>query len=144
MKIEGDEKLILADASLYRSIAMSLTSRKTGLTLLKPSIVSHMKEPRCEHMPRLKRLGRYFIKNQRCVLTCAQQPADHVRDGRAAIFFSELVQIVVGELRSACLHVSEPGNSTTTHDRRMLGNTVFLKCGVDNIAPPSLETICQR
>ena len=49
MKIEGDEKLILADASLYRSIAMSLTSRKTGLTLLKPSIVSHMKEPRCEH-----------------------------------------------------------------------------------------------
>ena len=31
----------------------------------------HMKEPRGGHMQELKRLGRYLVKNRRCVLTYA-------------------------------------------------------------------------
>ena len=36
----------------------------------------HMKEPRSGHMQELKRLGRYLVKNRRCVLTNARQTSD--------------------------------------------------------------------
>ena len=40
------------------------------------SVTRHMKEPRSGHMQELKRLGRYLVKNRRCVLTCARQTSD--------------------------------------------------------------------
>ena len=36
----------------------------------------HVKEPRSRHMQALKRLGRYLVKNRRCVLTDARQTSD--------------------------------------------------------------------
>ena len=36
-------------------------------------LTRHMKEPRSGHMQELKRLGRYLVKNRRCVLTYARQ-----------------------------------------------------------------------
>ena len=39
-------------------------------------VTRHMKEPRSAHMQELKRLGRYLVKNKRCVLTYARQTSD--------------------------------------------------------------------
>ena len=39
-------------------------------------LTRHMKEPRNGHMPERKRLGRFLVKNKRCVLTYAQQTSD--------------------------------------------------------------------
>ena len=39
-------------------------------------LTRHMKEPRSGHMQELKRLGRYLVKNRRCVLTYARQTSD--------------------------------------------------------------------
>ena len=39
-------------------------------------LTRHMKEPRSGHMQELKRLGRYLVKNKRCVLTYARQVSD--------------------------------------------------------------------
>ena len=39
-------------------------------------LTRHMKEPRSGHMQDFKRLGRYLLKNRRCVLTYARQTAD--------------------------------------------------------------------
>ena len=39
-------------------------------------LTRHMREPRSGHMQELKRLGRYLVKNRRCVLTYAQQTPD--------------------------------------------------------------------
>ena len=39
-------------------------------------LTRHMKEPRSGHMQELKRLGRYLVKNKRCVLTYARQTSD--------------------------------------------------------------------
>ena len=36
-------------------------------------LTRHKKEPRSGHMQELKRLGRYLVKNRRCVLTYARQ-----------------------------------------------------------------------
>ena len=38
-------------------------------------LARHMKEPRSD-MQELKRLGRYLVKNRRCVLTYARQTSD--------------------------------------------------------------------
>ena len=40
------------------------------------SLTRHMKEPRSGHTQELKRLGRYLVKNRRCVLTKARQTSD--------------------------------------------------------------------
>ena len=56
-------------------------------------------------------------------------------------------------LRSTSLHESEPVNSTTTHDRRMLGNRVFSTCVASTtslhlhlrtICPKSIDNLRQR
>ena len=39
-------------------------------------LTRHMKEPRSRHMQEFKRLGRYLVKNKRCVLTYARQTSD--------------------------------------------------------------------
>ena len=39
-------------------------------------LTRHMKVPRSGHMQELKRLGRYLVKNRRCVLTYARQSSD--------------------------------------------------------------------
>ena len=39
-------------------------------------LTRHMKEPRSGHMQELKGLGRYLVKNKRCVLTYARQTSD--------------------------------------------------------------------
>ena len=39
-------------------------------------LTRHMKEPRSGHMQELKRVGRYLLKNKRCVLTYARQTSD--------------------------------------------------------------------
>ena len=39
-------------------------------------LTRHMKEPQNGHMQELKRLGRYLVKNRRCVLTYARQTSD--------------------------------------------------------------------
>ena len=51
---------------------------KTELTLLKQWNASRdtSKEPLSGHMQELERLGRYLVKNRKCVLTCARQTSD--------------------------------------------------------------------
>ena len=39
-------------------------------------LTRHMKEPRSGHMQELERLGRYLVKNRRCVLTYARRTSD--------------------------------------------------------------------
>ena len=39
-------------------------------------LTRHIKEPRSGHMQELKRLGRYLVKNRRCVLTYERQTSD--------------------------------------------------------------------
>ena len=39
-------------------------------------LTRHIKEPRSGHMQELKRLGRYLVKNRRCVLTYARQTSE--------------------------------------------------------------------
>ena len=39
-------------------------------------LTRHMKEPRSGHTQELKRLGRYPVKNRRCVLTYARQTSE--------------------------------------------------------------------
>ena len=57
------------ESILYRSLVMKLAEAVKCLT-------RHMKEPRSGHMQELKRLGRYLVKNRRCVLTYARQTSD--------------------------------------------------------------------
>ena len=39
-------------------------------------LTRHIKEPRSGHMQELERLGRYLLKNRRCVLTYARQTSE--------------------------------------------------------------------
>ena len=39
-------------------------------------LTRHMKGPRSGHMQELNRLGRYLVKNRRCVLTYSQQTSE--------------------------------------------------------------------
>ena len=74
-QIETSEKLTFAESTLYRSLAYVAQDRVDIAEAVK-CLTRHMKEPRSGHMQELKRLGRYLVKNKRCVLTHARQTSD--------------------------------------------------------------------
>ena len=74
-QIENSEKLTSAESTLYRSMVMKLASiaqDRVDIVEAVMCLTRHMKEPRSGHMQELKRLGRYLVKNRRCVLTYAR------------------------------------------------------------------------
>ena len=78
-QIENSEKLTSAESTLYRSLVMKLAyvaQDRVDIAEAVKCLTRHMKEPRSAHMQELKRLGRYLVKNRRCVLTCARQTSD--------------------------------------------------------------------
>ena len=78
-QIENSEKLTPVESTLYRSLVMKLASvaqDRVDIAETVKCLTGHMKEPRSGHMQELKRLGRYLVKNKRCVLTCARQTSD--------------------------------------------------------------------
>ena len=77
--IENSEKLTSAESTLYRSLVMKLAyvaQDRVDIAEAVKCLTRHMKEPRSGHMQELKRLGRYLLKNKRCVLTYARQTSD--------------------------------------------------------------------
>ena len=90
-QIENSGKLTSVESTLYRSLVMKLTyvaQDRVDIAEAVKCLTRHMKEPRSGHMQELKRLGRYPVKNTRCVLTCARQTSDgtlqvHVDSDRA-------------------------------------------------------------
>ena len=75
-QIENSEKLTSAESILYRSLVMKLAcvaQDRVDTAEAVKCLTRHMKEPRSGHMQELKRLGRYLVKNRRCVLTYARQ-----------------------------------------------------------------------
>ena len=78
-QIESSEKLTSAESTLYRSLVMKLAyvaQDRVDIAEAVKCLTRHMKEPRSGHMQELKRLGRYLVKNRRCVLTYARQMSD--------------------------------------------------------------------
>ena len=79
-QIENSETLTSAESTLYRSLddEVGVMSLKTEIDIAEAvkCLTRHMKEPRSGHMQELKRLGRYLVKNRRCVLTYARQMSD--------------------------------------------------------------------
>ena len=78
-RIENSEKLTSAESILYRSLVMKLANvaqDRADIAEAVKCLTRHMKEPRSGHMQELKRLGRYLVKNKRCVLTYARQTSD--------------------------------------------------------------------
>ena len=53
-----------------------LTPDRVDIAEAAKCLTRPMKEPRSGHMQELKRLGRYLVKNKRCVLTNARQTSD--------------------------------------------------------------------
>ena len=78
-QIENSEKLTSAESTSYRSLVMKLAyvaqDRVDNAEAIK-CLTRYMKEPRKGHMQELKRLGRYLVKNRRCVLTYTRQKSD--------------------------------------------------------------------
>ena len=78
-QIENSEKLTSAESTLYRSLVMKMAyvaQDRVGIAEAVKCLTRHMKEPRSGHMQELKKLGRYLVKNKRCVLTYARQTSD--------------------------------------------------------------------
>ena len=77
-QIENSKKLTSAESTLYRSLVMKLAyvAQDRVDIAAAVSLTRHTKEPRSGHMQELKRLGRYLVKNKRCVLTYARQTPD--------------------------------------------------------------------
>ena len=78
-KIESSEKLTSAESTSYRSFVMKLAyvaQDRVDIAEAVTCLTRHMKEPRSGHMQELKRLGRYLVKNRRCVLTYARQSSE--------------------------------------------------------------------
>ena len=78
-QIENSEKLTSAESTLYRSSVMNLAyvaQDRVDIAEAVKCLTRHMKEPRSRHMQEVKRLGRYLVKNRRCVLTYARQTSD--------------------------------------------------------------------
>ena len=78
-QIENSEKLTSAESTLYRNLVMKLAyvaQDRVDIAEAVTCLTRHMKEPRSGHMQELKRLGRYLVKNRRCVLTYARQTPD--------------------------------------------------------------------
>ena len=78
-QIENFGKLTSAESDLYRSLVMKLAyfaQDGVGIAEAVKCLTRHMKEPRCGHTQELERLGRYLVKNRRCVLTYARQTSD--------------------------------------------------------------------
>ena len=78
-QIENSEKLTSVESTLYRSLVMKLAhvaQDRIDIAEAVKCLTRHMKEPRSGHMQELKRLGRYLVKNKRCVLTYARQTSD--------------------------------------------------------------------
>ena len=74
--IENSEKLTSVESTLYRKLAVKLAyvaQDRVDIAEAVKCLTRHMKEPRTGHMQELKRLGRYLVKNKRCVLTDARQ-----------------------------------------------------------------------
>ena len=66
-------------STLYRSLVMKfayVAQDRVDIAEAVKCLTRHMKEPRSGHMQELKRLGRYLVKNKRCVLTYARQKSD--------------------------------------------------------------------
>ena len=75
-QIENSEKLTSAESTLCRSLVMKwayVAQDRVDIAEAVKCLTRHMKEPRSGHMQELKRLGRYLVKNRRCVLTYARQ-----------------------------------------------------------------------
>ena len=69
-QIESSEKLTSAESTLYRSLVMKLAyvaQDRVDIAEAVKCLTRHMKEQRSGHMQELKRLGRYLVKNRRCV-----------------------------------------------------------------------------
>ena len=78
-QIENSEKLTSVESTLYRSLVMKLAyaaQDRVDIAEAVKCLTRHMKEPRSGDMQELKRLGRYLVKNKRCVLTYARQTSD--------------------------------------------------------------------
>ena len=78
-QIENSEKLTSAESTLYRSLVMKLAfvaQDRIDIAEVVKCLTRHMKEPRSGHIQVLKRLGRYLVKNRRCVLTYARPTSD--------------------------------------------------------------------
>ena len=78
-QIENYEKLTSVESTFYRSLVMKLAyvaQDRVDIAEAVKCLTRHMKEPRSGHVQELKRLGRYLVKNKRCVLTCARQTSD--------------------------------------------------------------------
>ena len=74
-QIENSEKLTSAESTLYRSLVMKLAyvaQDRVDIAEAVKCLTRHIKEPRSGHVQELKRLGRYLVKNRRCVLTYAR------------------------------------------------------------------------
>ena len=77
--IENSEKLTSVESTLYRSLVMKLAyvaQDRVDIADAVKCLTRHIKEPRSGHMQELRRLGRYLVKNRRCVLTYARQTSD--------------------------------------------------------------------
>ena len=78
-QIESSEKLTSAESTSYRSLVMKMAyvaQDRIDIAEAVKCLTRHMKEPRSGHMQELRRLGRYWVKNRRCVLTYARQTSD--------------------------------------------------------------------
>ena len=68
-----------AESTSYRSLVVKLAyvaQDRVDIAEAVKCLTRHIKEPRSGHMQELKRLGRYLVKNRRCVLTYARQKSD--------------------------------------------------------------------
>ena len=78
-QIENSEKLTSVESILYCSLVMLLAyvaQDRVDIAEAVKCLTRHMKEPRSGHMQEIKRLGRYLLKNRRCVLTYTRQMSD--------------------------------------------------------------------
>ena len=75
-QIDNSEKLTSVESTLYRSLVMKLAyvaQDRVDIAEAVKCLTRHMKEPRSAHKQEFMTLGRYLVRNRRCVLTFARQ-----------------------------------------------------------------------
>ena len=92
IQIESSEKFTAVESTLYRSSVMKLAcvaQDRIDIAEAVTCLTRHMTEPRSAIRQKIKRLGRFLVKNRRYVLTCARQTSEatlhvHVDSYRAS------------------------------------------------------------
>ena len=132
-QIESSAKLTQPESTLYRSLVVKLAhvvQDRIDVAEALKCLTRHMKEPRSARMQELKRLGRYLVRNRRCVLPFTGQTSDAT------------LQVLVDSDLIGSVMCSEEKSTTGVLVRRGKQFLRNVSCLQTLVAPSSGEAEC--